>query len=151
MALAGKVDSGASEEVSLGCRAWSLCALDMQPWEAGQQQPRQAGTQPLEPSSRVGAPRQKPCLPPCPVCRPTAQPLPELVGLPPEGALGQQRRTSGVCRFGEMCWELRVSLSPDSSWTQTSTRARCWKRCMRTSSGTSRGPGCRQTPPTRTW
>lgn len=32
MALAGAVDGGASKEVSLGCRAWSLCALDMQPW-----------------------------------------------------------------------------------------------------------------------
>lgn len=72
MALGGEVDGGAAEEVSLGCRAWSLCAPFFR--EAGQQLPRQAGTQPLEPSPRVGVPRQKPCPPPCPACRPTAQP-----------------------------------------------------------------------------
>lgn len=70
MALGGEVDGGASEEVSLGYRAWSLCALATQPGastsffrEAGQQQPRRAGTQPLEPSSRVGGPTTLPCKP----------------------------------------------------------------------------------------
>lgn len=32
MALARAVDSRASEEVRLGCRTWSLGALDTQPW-----------------------------------------------------------------------------------------------------------------------
>lgn len=147
MALGGEVDGGASEEVSLGAGPGANTSFFR---EAGQQQPRQAGTQPLEPGPRVVVPRQKPCPPPCPASRPTAQPC-RAGGVHKEGALGQQRRTPGVWKFGEMCWELEVSLPPDSSWTQTSTRARCWRRCTRTSSGTSRGPGCRQPPPTLTW
>lgn len=88
MALGGEVDGGASEEVSLRCRAWSLCALAKQPGantsffrEAGQQQPRQPGTQPLEPSPGVGMPRQKPCPTTLPCMPAHCLALPEQAGL----------------------------------------------------------------------
>lgn len=99
MALAGAVDSRASEEVRLGCRTWSLGALDTQPWRrhlflAGRLVSSSPDRRAHSPWSLVPglSAQMRACPPSHPACLARH---PDQVGLSGEGDLGQERRTQG--------------------------------------------------------